>query len=111
MKKVNALSEPSNSKTNPSWTMKYEQLPTPSSTLMATSLEAPPIIELKPHPVTLKYTFLGSNDILSIIITVDLTSNQESQLVDVLKEYKEAIGWLIADLKGIDLHLYASYLL
>ena len=30
------------------------------------------------------------------------TPNQEAQLVGILKEHKEAIGWSIADLKGID---------
>ena len=37
-----------------------------------------------------------------MIIASDLTPDQEAQLIGVLKEYKEAIGWTIADLKGID---------
>jgi hypothetical protein len=32
----------------------------------------------------------------------DLHKDQESSLLDVLKEHKEAIGWSIMDLKGID---------
>ncbi|XP_073109152.1 uncharacterized protein [Elaeis guineensis] len=64
--------------------------------------EAPPTLELKPLPVMLKYSFLGSNDTLPVIIASDLTNDQEDKLVRVLKKHKEAIGWSIADLKGID---------
>ena len=60
------------------------------------------MLELKPLPATLKYVFLGSTDTLPAIIASDLTPNQETQLVGILKEYKEAIGWSIADLKGFD---------
>ena len=88
-------------------------MPTPSSTPLASSLEAPLILELRQLLVTLKYVFLGSNDTIPIIIAVDLTSDQEAQPVGVLKEYKEAIGWMIADLIGIDLsicmhHIYCE---
>ena len=99
---VNALLESSNSKTTPPWTVKYDQLSVPSSTPLVTSLEAPPILELRSLCATLKYSFLRSNDTLPVIIASDLTPNQEDQLVGVLKEHKEAIGWSIADLKGID---------
>ena len=36
-----------------------------------------------------------------MIIASKLTSVQEFQLLDVLKEYRGAIGWSVADLKGI----------
>jgi hypothetical protein len=57
---------------------------------------------LKPLPDKLKYAFLGTNDTLPIIIASDLQKDQEDNLLEVLKEHKEAIGWTIADLKGID---------
>jgi hypothetical protein len=50
----------------------------------------------------LKYVFLGTNDTLPVIIAFDLRDDQESNLLDVLKEHKEAIGWSVGDLKGID---------
>ena len=100
-KEVNALLEPSNFGTTPPWTVKYEQLPTQSSPLVP-SLATPPALELKPLPTTLKYSFLGSNDTLPVIIASNLTLDQENQLVGVLKEHKKAIGWSIANLKGID---------
>ena len=100
-KEIHALLEPPNFSTNPPWTVKYEQLPIQSSPLVP-SLEAPPTLELKPLPATLKYSFLGSNDTLPVIIASDLTNDQEDKLVGVLKKHKEAIGWSIANLKGID---------
>jgi hypothetical protein len=57
---------------------------------------------LKPLADKLKYAFLGSNDTLPVIIAFDLQKDQESELISVLKEHKEAIGWTLADLKGID---------
>jgi hypothetical protein len=62
----------------------------------------PPKLELKPLPAKLKYAFLGLNDTLPVIIASDLQDDQESSLLDVLKEHKEAIGWSVGDLKGID---------
>jgi hypothetical protein len=57
---------------------------------------------LKPLPANLKYIFLGPDDTLPAIIASDLSDEQEAQLLDVLKEHKDAIGWSVADLKGID---------
>jgi hypothetical protein len=57
---------------------------------------------VKPLPDKLKYAFLGSDDTLPVIIASDLQEDQESELISVLKEHKEAIGWTIADLKGIN---------
>jgi hypothetical protein len=36
-----------------------------------------------------------------VIITSDLVDAHEEKLLDVLKEYKETIGWTIEDIKGI----------
>jgi hypothetical protein len=57
--------------------------------------------ELKLLPNNLKYKFLGPVDSLSVIIASDLTDAQEEELLDVLREHKEAIGWTIDDIKGI----------
>jgi len=56
---------------------------------------------LKTLPDNLKYAFLGKNNTLPVIISNKLTEDQEERLVEVLKKYKEAIGWSIADIKGI----------
>jgi hypothetical protein len=36
-----------------------------------------------------------------VIISSDLVDAQKEKLLDVLREYKEAIGWTIEDIKGI----------
>ena len=68
---------------------------------MLPSIQSPPQLELKPLPSTLKYVLLEPKDTLPVIIVVSLTPDQESQLIDVLKQHKVAIGWSMADLKGI----------
>jgi len=61
----------------------------------------PPKKELKPLPDNLKYKFLGPTKSLPVFIASDLVNSQEEKLPDVLREHKEAIGWTIADIKGI----------
>ena len=39
--------------------------------------------------------------ILPVIIASDLDDLKERQLISVLQEHKEVIGWSIADIKGI----------
>ncbi|CAM8902579.1 unnamed protein product [Rhodiola kirilowii] len=60
-----------------------------------------PTVELKPLPGHLKYTFLGENDSLPVIIKSGLEADQERRLIRVLTEHKLAIGWTLADIKGI----------
>jgi hypothetical protein len=84
------------------WRLPKEPLPLTSSTPPVPSLESPPKLELKPLLDKLKYAFLGANETLPIIIASDLPKDQEDNLLEVLKEHKEAIGWTVADLKGID---------
>jgi hypothetical protein len=57
--------------------------------------------ELKLLPDSLKYKFLGPAESLPVIIASDLIDAQEEELLEVLKEHKEAIGWTIEDIKGI----------
>ncbi|CAN6552321.1 unnamed protein product [Malus baccata var. baccata] len=61
----------------------------------------PPTLELKPLPSHLKYVFLGEDQTLPIIISSSLTAQEEDKLIRVLKEHKSAIGWTLADIKGI----------
>jgi hypothetical protein len=57
--------------------------------------------ELKPLQDTLKYKYLDPSESLLVIISSDLDEAQEQELLNVLKEHKEAIGWSITDIKGI----------
>ncbi|KAK8926051.1 hypothetical protein KSP39_PZI018317 [Platanthera zijinensis] len=67
-----------------------------------TSLEEPPILELKPLPESLKYAFLGKNDTLPVIISSYLSDSETSDLLEVLLKHRHAIAWQISDLKGIN---------
>ncbi|XP_073138941.1 uncharacterized protein [Henckelia pumila] len=60
-----------------------------------------PVIELKTLPKHLKYVFLGEGETLTVIISSRLKTEQEEQLVKVLREHKTAIGCTIADINGI----------
>jgi len=72
-----------------------------SANKMLPSVVQPPTLELKPLPNHLKYVFLGDDEMLFIIISSSFTAQEEGKLVRVLKEYKMAIGWTLADIKGI----------
>ncbi|CAN6542453.1 unnamed protein product [Malus baccata var. baccata] len=88
----------------PSQSGKYSDaiLSSVSTNKMLPSVVQPPTLELKPLPSHLKYVYLGENDTLPVIISSSLTAQEESKLVRVLKEYKTAIGWTLADIKGIN---------
>ncbi|XP_012438713.1 uncharacterized protein LOC105764610 [Gossypium raimondii] len=73
----------------------------PSQTKMLPSILQPPTLELKALLDHLKYVFLGEKDTLPVIVSNKLTKDDEESLVQVLRDYKEAIGWTIADIKGL----------
>ncbi|XP_070667834.1 uncharacterized protein [Malus domestica] len=64
-------------------------------------LEQAPILELKQLPNHLKYVFLGDKETLLVIVFSTLTALEEEKMVWVLKEHKTAIGWTLANIKGI----------
>ncbi|XP_038880526.1 uncharacterized protein LOC120072190 [Benincasa hispida] len=68
---------------------------------MRPSLEQPPELELKQLPRHLKYAFLGTNNTLPVIISANLTKPNEDSLLQMLKKHKRAIGWTLADIRGI----------
>ncbi|KAL5564932.1 hypothetical protein UlMin_028096 [Ulmus minor] len=65
------------------------------------SVDESPALELKPLPSHLRYAYLGDLSTLPVIISALLTKEQEVQLLEVLKKFKKAIGWTLADIKGI----------
>lgn len=75
--------------------IKEEERPVPS--LLRT-----PKLELKPLPGHLKYIFLEEDETLPIIINAQLSEEEEAKVREVLGKYKEAIGWTLADIKGIN---------
>ncbi|MCI16563.1 hypothetical protein A2U01_0037707 [Trifolium medium] len=87
----------------PQWADKYDALEIPPDVkkMNIPSVIKPPIVELKQLPSHLKYMFLESSQQLLVIISTDLTSQQETCLLSLLKRYKKAIAWQMADIKGI----------
>ena len=58
-------------------------------------------LDLKPLPVDLKYAYLEEGEQCPVVISALLNASQESSVLDILRKYKQAIGWKIYDLKGI----------
>nr|GEV60369.1 hypothetical protein [Tanacetum cinerariifolium] len=54
--------------------------------------DEPPKVELKELPPHLKYAFLGNNEEWPVIIAKDLSSNEKTDLINVLKTRKKAIA-------------------
>ena len=69
-------------------------MPLPSS-------KQPPKVEQKPLPCHLRYAYLGEACTLPVIISASLAASEQDKLLRVLRDYKDAIGWSLADLKGI----------
>ncbi|KAJ9565994.1 LOW QUALITY PROTEIN: hypothetical protein OSB04_001960 [Centaurea solstitialis] len=82
-------------------TAAFEVLENEDRKTLVPSLEVAPDIELKQLPSNLKYAFLGDSGKLPVIISSSLEAYQEEKLVQMLKLHTKAIGWTIADLKGI----------
>nr|GFC40064.1 reverse transcriptase domain-containing protein [Tanacetum cinerariifolium] len=68
--------------------------------------DEPPEVELKELPPHLEYAFLGDNGKWPVIIAKDLSSNEKTDLINVLKTQKKAIAWKLTDIKGIDPEFY-----
>nr|GEZ84340.1 reverse transcriptase domain-containing protein [Tanacetum cinerariifolium] len=73
--------------------------------------DEPPEVELKELPPHLKYAFLGDNKKWPVIISKDLSVNEKSALIDVLKSRKKAIAWKLTDIRGIDTEFYSHKIL
>nr|GFB63106.1 reverse transcriptase domain-containing protein [Tanacetum cinerariifolium]GFB63111.1 reverse transcriptase domain-containing protein [Tanacetum cinerariifolium] len=54
--------------------------------------DEPPEVELKELPPHLEYTFLGDNGKWPVIIARDLSSNEKTALINVLKTRKKEIA-------------------
>jgi hypothetical protein len=65
------------------------------------SIVSPPKLEMKALPTSLKYAFLDDEETLPIVMSSKLSPSEEERLLEVLREHKSAIGWTIADIKGI----------
>ncbi|GKA66913.1 reverse transcriptase domain-containing protein [Tanacetum coccineum] len=63
------------------------------------SIDEPPEVELKDLPPHLEYAFLADNNKLPVIIAKDLSDDEKTALIKVLKSQKQAIAWKLSDIK------------
>nr|GEZ15717.1 hypothetical protein [Tanacetum cinerariifolium] len=63
--------------------------------------DEPREVELKELPPHIEYTFLGDNGKWPVIIAKDLSSNEKTNLINILKNQKKDIAWKLTDIKGI----------
>nr|GEV65151.1 reverse transcriptase domain-containing protein [Tanacetum cinerariifolium] len=66
------------------------------------SIDEPPEVELKDLPPHLEYAFLEGDNKLPVIIAKDLSVEEKTALITVLKSHKRAIAWKLSHIKGID---------
>nr|GEU63165.1 DNA-directed DNA polymerase [Tanacetum cinerariifolium] len=75
------------------------------------SIDEPLEVDLTDLPLDLEYAFLEGNDKLLVIIEKDLSMEEKTALITVLKSHKRAIAWKLSDIKGIDLEFYSHKIL
>ena len=65
---------------------------------MKPSIEKDPKVDIKALPPHLRYVFLRRDNTFPVIIASDFNVEQVECWVKVLKRFKRAIGWTIADI-------------
>jgi hypothetical protein len=60
-----------------------------------------PEVDLKPLPKELKYEFLGSDNTYPVIMSDELSPEENEKLWSLLKKHRKVIGYSINDLKRI----------
>nr|GEW01610.1 reverse transcriptase domain-containing protein [Tanacetum cinerariifolium] len=75
------------------------------------SIDKPPVVQLKDLPPHLEYEFLEGDDKLPVIIAKDLKDEEKTTLIKVLKSHKQALAWKLFDIKGIDPEFYTHKIL
>nr|GEU93404.1 DNA-directed DNA polymerase [Tanacetum cinerariifolium] len=66
------------------------------------SIDEPPEVELKELPPHPEYAFLKRNDKLPVIIAKELSVEENTALITVLKLHKRDIAWKLSYIKGIN---------
>ncbi|GKA32244.1 reverse transcriptase domain-containing protein [Tanacetum coccineum] len=58
-------------------------------------------LKLKPLPDNLEYVFLEEPSFLPVIISSQLSKENKSKLISILKKHKQAFAWKTTDIPGI----------
>nr|GEU44534.1 reverse transcriptase domain-containing protein [Tanacetum cinerariifolium] len=67
------------------------------------SIDEPLEVELKDLPPHLEYAFFEGNNKFPVIIAKDLSDEEKTALIMILKSHKRAIIWKLFDINGINL--------
>ncbi|GKF55743.1 reverse transcriptase domain-containing protein, partial [Tanacetum coccineum] len=59
-------------------------------------------VSYEPIEYAVSYAFLADNNKLPVIIAKDLSDDEKTALIKVLKSRKQAIAWKLSDIKGIN---------
>jgi hypothetical protein len=62
-----------------------------------------PEVDLKPLPKGLKYEYLGQDKTYPVIVSDELSPEENEKLLILLKNHRKVIGYSINDLKGLSL--------
>nr|GEW06461.1 reverse transcriptase domain-containing protein [Tanacetum cinerariifolium] len=65
-------------------------------------VDEPHVAKLKELPPYLEYAFLEGDNKLPVIIAKDLSVEEKTALITILKSHKRAIAWKLSDIKGIN---------
>jgi hypothetical protein len=65
-----------------------------------------PEVDLKPFPKGLKYEFLGLDKTYPVIVSDELSPEENEKLLILLKKHRKVIGYSINDLKGLSPAFY-----
>ncbi|XP_024964917.1 uncharacterized protein LOC112505210 [Cynara cardunculus var. scolymus] len=76
----------------------FKQLDFKDRPTQTPSIVEAPNLELKPLFSHLKYPYLMKGEKLPVIISSNLSGEQEERLIDLLKDHKKTFGWTIADI-------------
>nr|GFC11014.1 reverse transcriptase domain-containing protein [Tanacetum cinerariifolium] len=88
-----------------------EELKAYEAQTVKSSVDEPPVVELKDLPYHLEYAFLEGDNKLPVIIAKDLGSEEKSALIKVLKSHMQAIAWKLSDIQGINPEFYTHKIL
>ncbi|XP_070004103.1 uncharacterized protein [Nicotiana sylvestris] len=67
------------------------------------TIEELPTLELNLLPLHLRYEFLGPSSMFPVILSSCLTNMQVEPTLELLQRRKRAIGWTLADIRGMRL--------
>nr|GEY11337.1 DNA-directed DNA polymerase [Tanacetum cinerariifolium] len=79
----------------------YNDMTAKRNDVIDMAFEEPSVVELKALPPHLEYAFLEGNDKVPVIIAKDLSVEEKTALITVLKSHKRAIAWKLSDIKEV----------